>query len=90
MASYKLTIKKSAEKELKDIPKKDANRIVRRIQSLAGKPRPAGSKKLLAQTYYRIRQGDYRIVYSIDDPNCVVDIIKIGHRREIYRLQNRM
>jgi mRNA interferase RelE/StbE len=85
MASYKLTIKKSAEKELKDIPQKDANRIVRSIQSLASEPRPAGSKKLLAQTYYRIRQGDYRIIYFINDSNRVVDIIKIGHRREIYR-----
>jgi mRNA interferase RelE/StbE len=86
MARYKLTIKKSAAKELKDLPQKDANRIAGRIQSLAGEPRPAGSEKLSAQTYYRIRQGDYRIVYSIDDSNCIVDVIKIGHRREIYLL----
>ena len=86
MASYKLTIKKSAEKELKDIPQKNANRIIRRIQSLASEPRQASSEKLSAQSYYRIRQGDYRIVYSVDDTNHIVDIIKIGHRREVYRL----
>jgi len=86
MASYKLTIKKSAAKELKEFPQKDVHRIVRRIQSLTDNPRPSGSEKLSAQSYYRIRQGDYRIVYSIDDTNRIVDIIKIGHRREIYRL----
>jgi mRNA interferase RelE/StbE len=85
MASYKLTIKKSAVKELKGFPQKDVHRIVRRIQSLTDNPRPSGSEKLSAQLYYRIRQGDYRIVYSIDDSNRIVDIIKIGHRREIYR-----
>ncbi|MCJ7728524.1 MAG: type II toxin-antitoxin system RelE/ParE family toxin [Sedimentisphaerales bacterium] len=86
MASYKLTIKKSAEKELKDIHQKDIRRIIRRIQSLGSAPRPSGSEKLSAHLYYRIRQGDYRIIYSIDDTNRIVDILKIGHRREIYRL----
>jgi mRNA interferase RelE/StbE len=86
MESYKLTIKKSAVRELKDIPQKDAHRVVKHIQTLAGNPRPYGSEKLSAQPYYRIRQGDYRIVYSVDDTNHIVDIIKIGHRREVYRL----
>ncbi len=86
MAKYKVTIKKSAAKELEDIPKKDLRKIVKRIQSLAENPRPTGSQKLSGQEQYRIRQGDYRIVYSIDDEDSIVDIIKIGHRREVYRL----
>jgi mRNA interferase RelE/StbE len=86
MAKYKITIKKSAAKELEDIPKKDLHKIVRRIQRLDQNPRPHGSQKLSAKEQYRIRQGDYRIVYSIDDASLVVDVVKIGHRREIYRL----
>ena len=85
MASYKITFKKSAVKELGNIPKKDLSRIVKRIQSLADNPRPAGSEKLAAQECYRIRQGNYRVIYIIDDINLTIDIFKIGHRREVYR-----
>lgn len=85
MAKYRITIKKSAAKELQDIPKKNLRKIVRRIQSLAQDPRPAGSQKLSARERYRLRQGDYRIVYSVDDKDWLVDIVKIGHRRDIYR-----
>ena len=86
MAKYKITVKKSAAKELEEIPGKELRKIVRRIQSLAQNPRPHGSQKLSRQEQYRVRQGDYRIVYSIDDKDSVIDIVKIGHRREIYRL----
>ena len=85
MAKYKITIKKSAVKELEDIPKKDLRRIVKRIQSLTQNPRPQGCQKLSGQSRFRIRRGDYRIVYSIEDKGFIVDIVKIGHRREIYR-----
>ncbi|HIJ51900.1 MAG TPA: type II toxin-antitoxin system RelE/ParE family toxin [Planctomycetes bacterium] len=85
MAKYKITIKKSAAKELSDIPKKDLPKIVKRIQSLAQNPRPHGSQKLSGQEQYRIRQGDYRIVYSVNDKVLAVDVFKIGHRREVYR-----
>jgi len=85
MAKYRITIKKSAAKELEDIPKKDLRKIVKRIQSLAENPRPYGSQKLSRKEQYRIRQGDYRIVYSIEDRDSLIDIVKIGHRREIYR-----
>ena len=85
MAKYNLTIKKSAAKELQDIPKKDLLRIIKHIQSLAENPRPARSQKLSSREQYRIRQSDYRIFYSIDDGQFVVDVVKIGHRREIYR-----
>jgi mRNA interferase RelE/StbE len=85
MASYKIIFKKSAVKELNDIPKKDMLRIIKRIQSLGDNPRPAGSEKLADQECYRIRQGNYRVIYIIDDINLAIDIFKIGHRREVYR-----
>jgi len=85
MAKYKITIKKSAAKELSDIPKKDLPKIVKRIQTLAQNPRPHGSQKLSRKEQYRVRQGDYRIVYSVDDKVLAVDVVKIGHRREVYR-----
>ena len=85
MAKYKITIKKSAVKELQDIPKKDLRRIVKIIQLLAGNPRPQGCQKLSGQNRIRIRQGDYRIIYFVNDKDRIVDIVKIGHRREIYR-----
>lgn len=86
MAKYKITVKKSAAKELEDIPKKDLQKIIKRIQSLAQNPRPQGAQKIPGQQHFRVRQGDYRIIYSIDDKALVVDIVKVGHRREIYRL----
>ena len=85
MAKYRITIKKSAAKELEEIRKRDLRKIVKRIQSLAENPRPHGSQKLSRKEQYRIRQGDYRIVYSIEDEDSLIDIVKIGHRREIYR-----
>ena len=85
MAKYKITIKKSAVKELQDIPKKDLRRIVKIIQLLAGNPRPQGCQKLSGQNRIRIRQGDYRIICFVNDKDRIVDIVKIGHRREIYR-----
>ncbi len=84
MVKYKITLKKSAARELENIPKKDLQRIIKRIQSLAENPRPHGAQKLSGQERFRIRQGDYRIVYSIEDKNSIIDIVKIGHRREIY------
>jgi mRNA interferase RelE/StbE len=83
--SYSLIIKKSAERELRAIPKKDLGRVVHRVHGLAVNPRPAGNEKLSGQEWYRIRQGDYRIVYAIDDEARIVEIVKIGHRREVYR-----
>lgn len=84
MASYELLIKRTAAKELEALPKKDCRRISRRIQSLAGDPRPAGSEKLSGQEKYRLRQGDYRVLYQIDDAARTVTIVKICHRRDIY------
>jgi mRNA interferase RelE/StbE len=85
MAEYRIDIKKSAAKELEDIPRRDLRKIIERIRSLGKNPMPHGSEKLSGQERYRIRQGDYRIVYSIEDKDLLINIVKIGHRREIYR-----
>lgn len=85
MASYKILIKPSAVKELEQIPKKDRIRIALKISSLAENPRPNGCEKLSGQDRYRVRQGDYRIIYSIEDLIRIVRIVKLGHRREVYR-----
>jgi len=84
-ASYSLFIKRGAEKELKALPKPNLSRIIEKIQSLAENPRPSGYQKMSGHSQYRIRQGDYRILYTIDDGDRVVEIVKIGHRREVYR-----
>jgi mRNA interferase RelE/StbE len=85
MGSYKILIRKPAADELGRIPKRDLRRIIGRIRGLGSDPRPEGCEKLSAQERYRLRQGDYRIVYSIDDAGCSVKIVKIGHRSEVYR-----
>lgn len=85
MANYKILIRKSAAKELEKLPHKELERVVIRIQALADNPRPAGVEKLSGFDRYRIRQGNYRIVYSIQDNELTVWIIKVGHRKEIYR-----
>jgi len=85
MAKYKILIKESAIKELENTPRKSLKQIIKRIQSLSDNPRPKGSQKLSAQERYRIRQGDYRIIYAIRDDQATVHVYKIGHRREVYR-----
>lgn len=83
---YSIAIKRSAEKELKAVPLGDLKRIIDRIRGLAKQPRSSGCEKLSGELErYRIRQGDYRIVYSIDDATRIVEVVKIGHRREVYR-----
>lgn len=87
MAQYSVEIRTSAIKELEAVvPKRERQRIARRIAALADEPRPRGCEKLTAEgDRYRVRQGRYRIVYAIDDPGLLVDVVKIGHRKEIYR-----
>ncbi len=84
-ASYKVFLKKSTEKELRQIPPKDLVRIVEKMKGLAGDPRPHGAEKMEGEERYRIRQGDRRILYTIDDPGKAVMIVKVGNRREVYR-----
>ncbi len=85
MAVYKIFFKKSVEKDFKSIPKKDLKRILDRIEILAEDPRPAGCEKLTGQERYRIRQGLYRIVYSIQDDELTVWVVKVAHRKDVYR-----
>jgi mRNA interferase RelE/StbE len=85
VASYRLLIKRSAVKELEALPAKDRRRIVPRIEGLASEPRPHGCEKLSGLEQYRVRQGDYRVVYGVDDDARVVIVVKIGHRRDVYR-----
>ena len=86
MAKYNVFIKPSALKELESIDsKKDRRRIVRAIRSLAEDPRPAGCRKLSGKDKYRIRCGQYRIIYAVQDAVLVVTIVKVGHRRDVYR-----
>ena len=85
MESFKILIKKSAVGELAKIPRKDLEKIVRRIRDLEQNPRPFGCRKLSGNDRYRLRQGDYRIVYAVDDSRRVVEVYKIGNRREIYK-----
>ena len=85
MASYRIEFRKSVEKELKSIPKKDQIRILRRIALLRDDPRPSGCKKLSGQERYRLRQGNYRILYEIRDDKLVITVVKIGDRRDVYQ-----
>jgi mRNA interferase RelE/StbE len=85
MASYKIVVKKSVAKDLKNVPKKDVQRILSAIQQLAENDRPPQSKKLSGQERFRIRQGSYRILYTIEDNQLVVCVVKVGNRRNVYR-----
>lgn len=85
MAEYKVYFKESVEKDLSSIPKKDLQKIIRRIGALTEDPRPEGHEKLTGQERYRIRQGRYRIVYSIQDKELTVWVVKVGHRKDTYR-----
>lgn len=86
MADYAVTFARSARQELETLQLPLATRILRRIEALARDPRPAGARKLRGeQRLWRIRVGDYRVVYSIDDQQHVVDIARVRHRRDVYR-----
>jgi mRNA interferase RelE/StbE len=86
VARYRLLIKASAVKDIEAIPvKRDRQRVVERIGKLAEDPRPLGSEKLSGQDKYRVRQGHYRILYAIEDQNLIVLVVKVGHRKDVYR-----
>jgi mRNA interferase RelE/StbE len=85
VGKYKIYIKPTAVKEHHKIPKRDVSRITDKIHSLSSNPRPPGCEKLSADEKYRIRQGRYRIVYSIEDNRLIVLVIKIDHRTDVYR-----
>jgi len=85
MEKYRIEFKKSAIKELHCLPKRDINAIDERIQSLAENPRPVDCKKLSTNEEYRIRPGNYRVIYTIYDNILVIHVIKVTHRKDVYR-----
>jgi len=85
VASYNVFIKPSAAKELERIPLKDRRRVARRIAALAGDPRPPGCEKLTGENAFRIRQGNYRILYTVEDDVLTIVVIKVGDRKDVYR-----
>ncbi len=85
MASYRIELRRSATKELEALPVKDRRRIVSKIGALLNNPRPMGCEKLSGREKYRLRQGAYRILYAIDDDRQFGTVVKVGHRRDVYR-----
>ena len=85
MAEYKIYFKESVEKDFRLIPKKDLQKILLRIKALEKDPRPTGHEKLTGQERCRVRQGQYRIIYSIQDKELTVWVVKVGHRKDVYR-----
>ena len=85
MAEYEILFKESVWKDLKKAPKSDIERILSRIEKLGDDPRPMGCEKLTGEELYRMRQGNFRIVYSIQDNELTVWVFKVGHQKDVYR-----
>ena len=85
MGRYRVEIKKSAVKEIEHLPRKDMKAVLDKIEALSENPRPHDCKKLSSQDKYRIRCGNYRILYSIEDDILIVFVVKVGHRKDVYR-----
>ena len=85
MAKYRVQLKNSVAKDLRNIPKQDVQIIPKKIDTLAEEPRPPDANKLPGSDYYRVRQGMYRFVYAIVDEALIITVIKVAHRSSIYR-----
>lgn len=85
MARCSIRITRSAAKEIEVLPLKDRRRIITKIEGLSRDPRPPGCEKLSGEEKYRLRQGDYRILYEIVDTELVVTVVRVGNRRDVYR-----
>ncbi|NBB91703.1 MAG: type II toxin-antitoxin system RelE/ParE family toxin [Gammaproteobacteria bacterium] len=85
MARFELVFRRSVAKDLRGIPRKDVVRILKRIDALQDDPRPPGCEKLSGQERYRVRQGAYRILYELLDSRLIVTVVKVGHRKQVYR-----
>ena len=84
MVAYKIFFKKSVWKDFETVTKKDLKKILQRIDTLAENPWPPGCEKLTGQKRYRLRQGRYRIIYSVQDDELTVWVVNIGHRKDVY------
>lgn len=82
--NYQIVILKRAQKELAALPQSDYERVRDAIAALSGNPRPSGCRKLVGRDGWRIRSGDYRVIYDIDDASRVVTVLHVGHRRDVY------
>ncbi|MFC1497906.1 type II toxin-antitoxin system RelE/ParE family toxin [Verrucomicrobiota bacterium] len=85
MAPYKIIIRKSVSKDMKRIPKKDVQRILKALKALAQDPRPPQSKKLSGEEKYRLRCGVYRVLYEIQDKQLIVCVVRVRHRKAVYK-----
>ena len=85
MEKYSILFRQGVLKDLEVLSKKDVHRIMEAIRALAVDPRPPQSQKLSGREQYRLRQGDYRILYLIQDDVLIVTVVKVGHRKEVYR-----
>jgi mRNA interferase RelE/StbE len=85
MAAYSIFFKDSVQKDFDGIPKKDLRKILSRIKVLEVDPRPQGCEKLTGEDRYRLRQGRYRILYFVEDDKRTITVVKVGHRKDIYR-----
>lgn len=85
MARFEVLLKDSVKKDLRNVPAHHAARILAKLASLKDDPRPHGCEKLSGQERYRVRQGDYRIIYEVADKVLLVFVVKVGHRRDVYR-----
>lgn len=86
MAKYRIEVSATAEKQIRKLNKADQIRVLRAIQNLAKEPRPPGTRKLRGyEDVYRIRVGTYRILYSIESGRLLIIVLKVGHRRDVYR-----
>lgn len=85
MGRFEVQVLPSVRKDLKGIPQKTVRRILKKIETLATDPRPPGCRKLTSGGLYRLRTGSYRILYEIHDEEVIVIVIKVGHRRDVYK-----
>ena len=83
--NYKIFIERSAQKALSKVPVRDQNRMIESIQNLSDNPRPSNAKKLTARSGWRIRIGNYRVIFEIEDDRLIITVISIGHRKDIYK-----
>ncbi|MCX6360884.1 MAG: type II toxin-antitoxin system RelE/ParE family toxin [Armatimonadetes bacterium] len=85
MAPYELRVKPSVSRDLKGVPRTDLLRLLARMEALRDDPRPPACEKLATAERYRVRQGDYRVRYEVADESRTVTVVKVGHRRDVYR-----
>ena len=85
MGKYKIIFRKSVAQDMRRIPNRDLRKILAAINSLSEEPRPSGVERLSGQEKYRVRQGNYRIIYEINDQEVIVVVVKVGHRKDVYR-----